>query len=113
MNPEQQALDARLGLPIYFHSVYAAMTGSVTAGLLLAHMRHCASSAESGWVLKTQREWTEETGLSVREQASARRRLRDLGIIEEKRQGIPPKGCYRFNFETFRDSLNAHLTGGL
>ncbi|MBJ6911615.1 hypothetical protein JG661_20320, partial [Vibrio cholerae] len=50
---------------------------------------------ESGWFYKTQEEWEEETGLSRREQDSARKRLKSLGIIEEKKQGVPCRVFYK------------------
>jgi hypothetical protein len=41
------------------------------------------------WVYKTQKDLEEETVLSRTEQATARRKLRERGILREKLAGVP------------------------
>nr|WP_275667292.1 hypothetical protein [Vibrio sp. Isolate24] len=51
----------------------------------------------SGWFYKTQDEWQDETGMTRRELDTARKKLRSLGILEEKKQGVPCRVFYRIN----------------
>lgn len=53
--------------------------------------------SRKGWFYKTQKEWTEETCLSRREQETARKTLLATGIWEEKLEGIPAKLHFRIN----------------
>ncbi len=72
-----------VGRPIAFHRRLVDVTTSVKAALLLAQMlywvRHGREGAPGGWFYKTAAQWRAETGLSVHEQTSARRRLRRPG----------------------------------
>lgn len=83
-----------LDRPIAFHRVFAQLTGSVTAGLMLSQAwywsKRCKNS--DGWFYKTQQEWYAETYLSRKEQETARSRLRDLGdgtVWREELRGVP------------------------
>ncbi|MFA0036475.1 hypothetical protein AB4423_06990 [Vibrio chagasii] len=51
----------------------------------------------SGYFYKTQAEWEDETGMTRRELDTARKKLRDLGILEEKKQGVPCRIFYKIN----------------
>ncbi len=96
LNPE--LLLQILDLPVSFHRCLVPITGSVTAALLLSQAICTAQEcdpASNGWFTKTQEEWAEETGLSRCEQETARRVLRDAGLMEERRFGMPAKLWYR------------------
>ena len=74
--------------PIVFHRLFVDLTGSVTAALWLSYALAALDSPAAmadGWFGKSQDDWRRDTGLTRREQESARRRLRDLGLIEERR----------------------------
>ena len=81
-----------LDVPISFHRAYVPMTGMVTAALLLSHAVQTSVDGETqygitdrdGWFTKTQQQWTDEIGLSKDETISARARLRELGVLEER-----------------------------
>lgn len=93
--------------PIAFHRAFVRLTKSVTAGLLLSQAVYWSkrTNNEEGWFWKTQEEWFEETGLTRREQESSRDILRGLGILEEKRAGMPAKIFYRINQEVLWNSI--------
>ena len=82
---------------VAFYPRLADLTGSVTAALLLGQCLYWTRSVlrrqpeRDGWFWKTSAEWQRETGLSRREQDSARRRLRTLGLLDEERRGMPAK----------------------
>jgi DNA-binding transcriptional ArsR family regulator len=90
-----------LDMPISFHRCFIAITGRLTAALLLSHLwwvSEEASAAEhEGWIVRSIEAIREETGLSRDELAGARRVLRDHGILTERRQGIPPTVAFRVN----------------
>ena len=74
--------------PIVFHRVFVDITGSVTAALWLSYALYALDAAgvpDGGWFDKSQHDWQRDTGLTRREQESARRRLRALALIEERR----------------------------
>jgi hypothetical protein len=90
--------------PIMFRRIYVDLTGSVTAALWLSHL---LSSDESLKYVDTARRWfeipldqiSETTGLTRFEQESARKRLRDLSILDERRVGMPAKLQFAINHE--------------
>ena len=99
-----------LGRHIAFHRRLVDVTASVKAALLLSqaiywtrHGRDIAAAA--GWFSKTSDQWARETGMSIKEQASARAALRDLAILEERREGLPAKLHFRLRAERLADLL--------
>ena len=99
-----------LGRHIAFHRRLVDVTESVKAALLLSqaiywtrHGRDIAAAA--GWFSKTSEQWALETGLTIKEQASARTALRDLAILDERREGLPAKLHFRLRVERLADLL--------
>ena len=93
-----------LGRHIAFHRRLVDLTGSVKAALLLSQSiywtRRGRDVAKSGgWFHKTAEQWTWETGLSSKEQSSARDALKVLALVEERRTGIPARLHFRLNAE--------------
>ena len=100
-----------LGRHIAFHRRLVDLTANVKAALLLSQSiywtRHGRDIARTGgWFLKTTEQWEMETGLSAREQATAREVLRELAILSEQRVGIPAK----LHFRLCVDQLGAMLS---
>jgi len=52
------------------------------------------------WWCRTQAEWERETGLTRREQETARRKLKAHGLLEERKSGVPAKLYFRLNLKT-------------
>lgn len=86
-----------LNRPIAFHRCFVTLTGSVTAALMLSQALYWQRRTQhaGGWWFKIRDEWTSETGMSRREQETARRRLRQLGLLHEELRGIPAQLWYR------------------
>jgi hypothetical protein len=103
-----------LDRPIAFHRIFAEITDSATTGLFLSQLFywHPRSSDPDHWIWKTQDEWTSETCLSRSEQERARRTLRDLGILEEVKRGIPAKLFYKLNEQRFSCLITDHIETG-
>jgi hypothetical protein len=55
-----------------------------------------------GWIYKTQSEMETETGLSRKHQEKARKILRSLGVIDERKKGVPRRLWYRVDLEALR-----------
>ncbi len=86
-----------LDRPIAFHRCFVTLTGSVTAALMLSQALYWQQRAKSddGWWFKTRDDWTEETGMARREQEGARKKLRNLGILQEDLRGVPATLWYK------------------
>lgn len=96
--------------PIVFNRLYIDVTGSVPAALWLAYAVYyvCERAAAPGdWFARSQEEWQLETGLSRREQESARKRLRILGVLEEQRRQNAPM-AYRLVFPRLKELMEFH-----
>lgn len=89
-----------LDMPINFHRCFVSITGKVTAALLLSYLWWSsdeAARAHDGWISRPLEEIRDDTGLSRDELATARRILRDLAFLEERRHGMPPELAFRVN----------------
>ena len=83
-----------LGQPIAFHRRLVELTHSVKPAVMLSQMIYWTLhgrdvASRDGWFYKTKVQWEWETGLSVREQDTARDVLRTLGLVHEQRLGVP------------------------
>jgi hypothetical protein len=88
-----------LDRPIAFHRCFVTLTGSITAALMLSQALYWQQRTkhDGGWWFKKQEEWTDETGLSRREQENARQNLRKLKLLYEERRGVPAQLWYRLD----------------
>lgn len=84
--------------PIVFHRIFADITSSALTGLFLSHFWHLYLQhrwSNDGWFVVTMKEWAELTTMSRREIEAARKRLVELGITQEERNGVPAEIQYR------------------
>jgi len=107
-----QLVQKLLERPVVFHRIFAKIGGGVTAGLMLSQAWYWSNNktakARGGWFYKSQDDWEDETGLTRREQETARRRLKERGLLEEKLAGVPATLHFRVNIERlFRTLLEA------
>jgi hypothetical protein len=99
-----------LGRHIAFHRRLVDLTENVKAALMLSQSiywtRHGRDIAHhGGWFHKTTEQWTLETGLTPKEQATAREALRALAILDERRLGLPA----RLHFRLIVEQLGSRL----
>ena len=97
-----------LDRPIAFQRCFVTISGSVTAAVMLSqavYWTQRTAKDSGGWFYKTQQEWEMETGLSRSEQETARKKLKAIGVIEEKKEGIPCKLFFRVNSKALYSSL--------
>jgi hypothetical protein len=93
--------------PVAYYSAFAQVSGGVTSGVLLSQLFYWTGRGADpdGWVYKSQSKWEAETGLTRREQETARKRLRERGILEEKLAGVPATLHYRVDLDRLIDLL--------
>ncbi|WP_051228300.1 DnaT-like ssDNA-binding domain-containing protein [Oceanospirillum beijerinckii] len=89
---------------IAFHPVFRDVAGSTVGGVFLSQAYYWSTGGRiaaerAGWFYKTGTQWTEETRLSRSEQERARRDLKAVGLLEERRQGRPAKLFFRLNLD--------------
>jgi hypothetical protein len=97
--------------PVAYHPDFAKAIGSVQAALFLSQLLYWSDKGNNdGWIYKTQKEFYEETGLSRYEQETARKKLKKLGILEEKYQGVPRKLYYRINMRKLAEFMFAYYS---
>lgn len=102
-----------LDRPIAYHRCLVTLTGSVTGAVMLSQAIYWQNRC-NGDFYKTQQEWEEETGLSRREQETARKALAALShddqpLWSEKRQGLPAKIFYRVDLGVLEDLLQSSM----
>lgn len=108
-----------LGRRTLFHPVFVGITHSVTASLMLSQALYWTriwlskpeQSHADGWFWKSQAEWQDETGLSRKEQETARRVLRTALFLDEKKQGMPSRIFFRLDLGRITESI--HSADGL
>jgi len=110
MSKEKDVLSALLGAgTVSFHAVFAKALGSVTAALFLSQAYFWQQKArfsktktveEKPFFERTAEAWYEDTGLTTDQQVAARQRLKRLGILEEKKMGLPAKLYYHVCLDT-------------
>ena len=96
----------KIGRPVAYYPRLAKFIGSVKTTIFLCQFLYWEGKQkdkEEGWIFKTQKEITEETGLSRYEQEFARRELKQLGYLEETHKSIPRKVHYRIKWDKFND----------
>lgn len=87
--------------PIAYNPIVAKTFGSVKLGILWSQMYYWSDKTkdEGGWIYKTQDEVFDETGLSRKEQETARKLGNKLGVLESKVMGVPPKVNFRVDID--------------
>lgn len=93
--------------PVAFQRVFVDLTGSVTAALLLSAcmQEHESRASSDGWFTASSEQWERATGMSRKEQATARRVLRDQRLTQERRVGYPAALQIRIDYDEITRSL--------
>lgn len=93
----------RIGRPVAYHPALARHVGGVNAAIFLCQMIYWDEKAdnEALGIYKTSEEWESETGLSYKEQATARRKLRELGLLFETHKRLEHKVYYKLDKAAF------------
>lgn len=95
-----------IGRPIAFHPGLVPVLGSVNAVLFFGQIFYWQDKTDCPiGVYKSSEEIQQETGLTYREQANAREKLRDCGVLIETEKRLEHRIYFRINF----DALDALL----
>lgn len=99
-----------LGNPVVLHSNLTKFLGSITASAFLSHMMYWSDKTTNPLgVYKTCEQITDETGLSKKEQMTARKILRELGLIVETHKRLEHRLYYRFDSHAFDEWFGQQL----
>jgi hypothetical protein len=95
-NHRQRVKDLLPNRTVGYSPDLARIVGGATTGLFLSQMLFLSDKGHNpeGWVYKSEAEMGKETGLTKREQQTARRKLLALGVIAIERRGF--KFTYHF-----------------
>lgn len=104
-------------VPVTFHRCLVPVAGGIAPALMLSQAIWTTQTLDAsarGWFMRSQEQWTEETGLSRWEQETARRALRRAGLLEERCLGMPARLWFRVCADVVLRSLQveAHLRQG-
>lgn len=87
--------------PIAYNSIVSKAFGSVKLGILWSQLYYWQDKTrdKEGWIYKTQQDIYNETGLSRKEQETARKIGRGLLVLEEKLAGQPATVHFRLDLK--------------
>jgi len=106
-----EILRTLLGPPIAFNRSLVPLVGSVHAALMLSQALYWSDKTKDpeAWFWKSQDEWTEETGLSRREQETARKQLQGTGFWGERYDRYKHRQLYRVDMGALAGALSRHF----
>ncbi len=107
-----------IGRPVVYYPSLNAITGGIAATVFLANLCQWSGTQRDpdGWIYKTQEEIEAETGLSRREQETARKQLRSAALLKEERRGVPARLCYQIQIAVLNaawEEFPANKNGGM
>lgn len=105
--PIIKLIEAMNEQPIAFNKHYVFLGCGINGALMLSQLVYWTSRTKDsdGWIFKTHHDWTIETGMTRREQETARKTLKDLGFISEKKMGVPRRVFFRVERENLYQAL--------
>lgn len=105
--PIIKLIEAMNEQPIAFNKHYVFLGCGINGALMLSQLVYWTSRTKDseGWIFKTHHEWTQETGLTRREQDTARATLKSLHFISEKKMGVPRRVYFRVERENLYQAL--------
>ena len=101
-----------LGKPVTYFPNLRRITSSTAATLFLSQLIYwCDKTKDNGWIWKNSMQIAEETGLTYNEQRSARKRLVELGLIQEREQKTKHRIDFKVNQEKLDELWNQYGDG--
>lgn len=108
-NEIKNILSAYSQRPVAYMPIYAKITGSVTAGILLSQIVYWWYATGSSEFYKTDQEWTEELSFGLYELQAAKKKLAslkldngkytELRLLKITRRGVPARTYYELREE--------------
>lgn len=105
--PIIKLIEAMNEQPIAFNKHYVFLGCGINGALMLSQLVYWASRTKNseGWIYKTHHDWTLETGMTRREQETARKTLKNLGFLSEKKEGVPRRVYFKVERENLYKAL--------
>ncbi len=105
-----KAIGELLKRPVAYQPILAKAFGSVKLALLWSQIYYWSDKTKNkeGWVYKTREDLFEETGLSRKEQETARDLGIELGVLESKRMGQPCTVHFRVDLDKTIDIIESY-----
>jgi hypothetical protein len=92
--------------PVAYYPSLARAVGGVRAALMLSQLLYWSSTKSGSEFYKSVQELIDETGLSIDEQATARKQLIQCGAIRARRQGWPATWHYQPDLDRISELLS-------
>ncbi len=105
--PIIRVIEAMNDQPIAFNKHYVFIGCGINGALMLSQLVYWTSRTKNsdGWIYKTHHDWTLETGMTRREQETARKTLKSLGFLSEKKEGVPRRVYFKVERENLYKAL--------
>lgn len=102
---------AALGQYIMYYPIIAHALGGVKVAVFIGPFMYFEGKQNDteGWIYKTASEIENQTGLTRTEQENARKTLRELGVLDEARRGVPARLFYRFDWGAIDKLIYSYL----
>lgn len=99
-----------LGRPIAYHPRLARLLGSVNAAILFGQLVYWSDKTkhELG-IYKTAAQIEDETGLSVKEQETARKKLKEHGVLLETHKRLEHRLYFKIDFAAYDELVYKYL----
>lgn len=101
--------------PIMYERLSAHVLGSVAAAVWMGNANLYRSSmfvTPDGWYERSAAQIQIDTGLNRFEEASARRCLRELGVLVERKASLPARTQFRINDDRVHELIRQAIEGG-
>ncbi|WP_151777184.1 hypothetical protein [Acinetobacter brisouii] len=99
-----------LGRAVAYYPAVGLALGNPLAGIMLSQLIYWNDKTENNLgVYKTAEEWTAETGLTYSQQRTARKLLRELGILIETEKRLEHKIFYKLDIPVFDAWYQTHV----
>jgi hypothetical protein len=98
-----------VGRPVAYYPSFARMLGSVTAALFICQLIYWTGKEKGadGWIYKEAVEIERETGLSWKQQKTARNILIRAGVLQERADRVRHRIYFRVKKEEFNKAWEA------
>ena len=91
-----------IGKPIAYHPRLAKPLGGVNAAVLFGQLVYWSDKTDHELgVYKTAAEIEQETGLTTKEQETARKKLRELGVLHETHKRLEHRLYFKIDFDAY------------
>lgn len=101
-----QTLEVATPISINFSTTFSGLCGGLAEGLFLAYLYQESKDNNGDWIAKTYKQWQEKYHFTRREVDAGRKKLKELGILEERKEdGSNKTVSYRIDINKVENLL--------